>query len=86
MASVRPPYRDWDMSDDGMCPQIAGGGSFKFTFPLYFDSIACTLQPLDPSQRLLVPFGQRLSARQRIHVSERLTLAAVIVTSQEFVY
>jgi len=72
------------VSNDGMCPQIVS--SFKFAFPLHFDIIANTLQPLDPSQRLFVPFGQRLSARQRFHVSERLTLAAVIVTSQEFVY
>jgi hypothetical protein len=30
------------VSNDGMCPQIVDG-SFKFTLPLYFDIIACTL-------------------------------------------
>jgi len=74
------------VSDYEMCPQIVVVvGSFKFTLPLHFEIIANTLQMLDLSQRLFVSFGQGLSARQRLHVSERLTLAAVIVTSQEFV-
>ena len=72
------------VSDYGMRPQIVGN-SFELTSPLYFDSIASTLQLLDSSHRLFVPFGQPLSIRQRLHFSERLALATVIVTSQEFI-
>jgi len=55
------------VSDYGMSLQIVS--SFKFTIPLYFDCIAKTLQLLDPSQCLFVPFGQRLSIHQRLDVS-----------------